>query len=408
MSEFALSQPHAAFSAYIHGEQHRFTYFLRTIPGMEKYLDPLNKIIDEKLIPNIFGSSFSEDERRLFSLPIRDGGMGIRMLDQSVKLDFELSQMITKPLVNLIIQQSDFIPSKNEESIAKKKASDKKNEIEKKNHDDINSKFEGKLKRAIEEASEKGASTWLSARPSEEHGFALNKSEFRDSLAFRYNRPLKNLPSQCPCGQKYDVTHALNCKRGGFIIIRHNNVRDFEASLLRKICNDVETEPVLTAIQNETLSTGTLRCENARADIRSRGFWRKGQNAFFDVKITNADADSQARQPLNTLLKKHEREKKRLYNDRIMNIEGGSFTPLIFTIKGVMGPECAVYHKHLADRIAEKTGEHYNKVITYIRTKLSFIVLRSALLCIRGSRTSSKVTPNVGEDFGLYATELRI
>ena len=165
---------------------------------------------------------------------------------------------------------------------------------------------------------------------------------------------------------------------------------------------------MLTAIQNESLSTGTLHSENARADIRSRGFWRKGQNAFFDVKITNADADSQARQQLDTLLKKHEREKKRLYNDRIMNIEGGSFTPLVFTIKGVMGPECAVYHKHLADRIAEKTGENYSKVISYIRTKLSFIILRSALLCIRGSRVSSKATPDVGGDYGLYATELKI
>ena len=164
----------------------------------------------------------------------------------------------------------------------------------------------------------------------------------------------------------------------------------------------------MTSLQNETLANGAVRSENARADIRSRGFWRKGQNAFFDVKVTNADAASQARQPLNTLLKKHERDKKRLYNDRIMNIEGGSFTPLVFTIKGVMGPECAVYHKHLAERIAEKTGENYNKVITYIRTKLSFIILQSALLCIRGSRSSSTVRSNVGEDFGLYATELRI
>ena len=59
LSEFALSEPHAAFSAFIHGEQHRFTYFLRTIPGMEKYLNPLNKVIDEKFISAIFGSSFN-------------------------------------------------------------------------------------------------------------------------------------------------------------------------------------------------------------------------------------------------------------------------------------------------------------------------------------------------------------
>ena len=41
------------------------------------------------------------------------------------------------------------------------------------------------------------------------------------------------------------MTHALNCKTGGFIGIRHNRVRDFEAQLLTEICNDVEIEPPL-------------------------------------------------------------------------------------------------------------------------------------------------------------------
>ena len=32
----------------------------------------------------------------------------------------------------------------------------------------------------------------------------------------------------------------MNCKKGGFIIMRHNNVRDFEANLLKTVVNDVE------------------------------------------------------------------------------------------------------------------------------------------------------------------------
>ena len=45
LSEISKKQPHAAFSAYIHGQQHRFTYFLRTIEGMENYLKPLEDAI---------------------------------------------------------------------------------------------------------------------------------------------------------------------------------------------------------------------------------------------------------------------------------------------------------------------------------------------------------------------------
>ena len=51
LADFAKTQPHAAFSAYIHGQQHRFTYFLRTIEGMEDYLKPLGATISNILLP---------------------------------------------------------------------------------------------------------------------------------------------------------------------------------------------------------------------------------------------------------------------------------------------------------------------------------------------------------------------
>ena len=42
----------------------------------------------------------------------------------------------------------------------------------------------------------------------------------------------------------------------------------------------------------------------------------------------------------------------------------------------------------MAEKIAKKSNESYEKVITVIRCKLSFIILRSSLLCIRGSRSN--------------------
>ena len=49
LSDFAKSQPQSAYAAFIHGEQHRFSYFLRTTPGMEIYMEPLDKMIKDKL-----------------------------------------------------------------------------------------------------------------------------------------------------------------------------------------------------------------------------------------------------------------------------------------------------------------------------------------------------------------------
>ena len=50
---FAKTQPQAAYAAFIHGEMHIFTYFLRTIPNMSEFLKPLDDIIDNKLLPAI-------------------------------------------------------------------------------------------------------------------------------------------------------------------------------------------------------------------------------------------------------------------------------------------------------------------------------------------------------------------
>ena len=116
------------------------------------------------------------------------------------------------------------------------------------------------------------------------------------------------MPSQCPCGQNDDVTHAMNCKRGGFIIMRHNNVRDFEENLLKTTLNDVEVEPKLQKIDNEGLNG--LTGDDARPDIRARGVWRQGQNAFFDIRLTNTNARSQKHLSVSAILKKQEKKKR--------------------------------------------------------------------------------------------------
>ena len=46
-----------------------------------------------------------------------------------------------------------------------------------------------------------------------------------------------------------------------------------------------------------------------------------------------------------------------------------------------------MYHSSLAQMISIKKGEQYAKTIAWIRTRTSFALLRSALVCFRGSRT---------------------
>ena len=79
----------------------------------------------------------------------------------------------------------------------------------------------------------------------------------------------------CACGVQFSVDHAMVFQRGGFIIQRHNELRDFEAEMLRMACNDVEVEPVLQEVTGETINHGANKAPDARLDIHARGFWER-------------------------------------------------------------------------------------------------------------------------------------
>ena len=125
---------------------------------------------------------------------------------------------------------------------------------------------------------------------------------------------------------------------------------------------------------------------------------------FFDIRTTNADCATHERRTIKAVLQHNEQEKKRKYNPRIMEVEQGTFTPIVVTVKGVMGPEATRFHKTLAGKIAEKTEEQYQDVTRLIKTKLSFLVQRAALLCLRGSRTM--FTSSVAESCNDFAYSL--
>ena len=80
------------------------------------------------------------------------------------------------------------------------------------------------------------------------------------------------------------------------------------------------------------------------------------------------------------IYKKHENEKKRQYAERVMEIEQGTFTPLVFTTTGGMVDECAKYHSRLEEPTANKKGESYSNTVSWITAKVSFSIVPSTIL----------------------------
>ena len=126
------------------------------------------------------------------------------------------------------------------------------------------------LQRAREFACLKGASSWLTALPIDEHGFALHKSDFRDAVCLRYGWPLLHLPTKCICGTSFTVEHAFTCSHGGYPTLRHNEVRDITAQLMSEVCPNVATEPTLQPVSSERFFHRSANNEcGARLDVKA-------------------------------------------------------------------------------------------------------------------------------------------
>ena len=229
-----------------------------------------------------------------------------------------------------------------------------------------------KLRRAFEVASEKGASAVFSARPVEEYGFAFrSKRDFRDLLELRYVMPISFLPLKCACGAAFTVDHSQICKKGGFISHRHNEMEVLWAQECKKVFADVGLEPHLQPLEGEELRG--IVSDEARSDVRVRGFWGKWKNAFFDFRVFYPHATSYA-YPKNLAsgYRKHSQDKRREYSERVEQVEAGSFTPMIMSSTGGLGPEMSVAVKYLASKIAAKEGSQYSRAVDVLRCKFSF------------------------------------
>lgn len=67
-----------------------------------------------------------------------------------------------------------------------------------------------------------------------------------------------------------------------FVHIRHYEMRNLEAGLLYEVCRTFTGE-VLSLLSSNT-------GDNVRFDMKTRDFYRRGQTAFFDIRVTNLRA----------------------------------------------------------------------------------------------------------------------
>ena len=138
------------------------------------------------------------------------------------------------------------------------------------------------------------------------------------------------------------------------IIIRTLRKEGYKTfSIVTHYLSTPRPSPILYLYKRFHLRSAVTSSE-ARLDIKAGGFWARGVTAFFDVRVTHVNSKCYQSKPTSEVFKEQEEEKKRKYQQRVLDVEMGSFTPLVFGTNGGMGNECQRFLKHLADKIAQK------------------------------------------------------
>ena len=78
------------------------------------------------------------------------------------------------------------------------------------------------------------------------------------------------------------------------------------------------------------------------------------------------------------------------YQQGILDVEQSSFFPLIFSCSGGAAPGATKVMQRLTEKVGKKWSQSYADAMNYIRTKISFALLRKRILRFRGSRSMNR------------------
>ena len=209
----------------------------------------------------------------------------------------------------------------------------------------------------------------------------------------------QHLPTVCDgCGDPFSVSHAMDCKKGGLVVNRHDDVCDEWAGLCGKAINpsSIRDVPLIANSlgdgrrrqpnQNNPSPTTNRQSDSVlRGDIGVYNFWRSGTETIFDVRITDLDnATNRGRDPAKTLAR-HKSEKKRKYSQACAD-HRKHFTPLCFSTDGLPGNESKAAIKRLSSLLAAKWRKPYGNICAYVRSRIAIPLVRASSRCLRAER----------------------
>ena len=194
------------------------------------YFEPVERALRQEFIPALLGLP-KEDIlgrfRELLSQSVKKGGLGIRNpVDSADHVHTTSTDAATHLVCTMLDREREFDYECHNGVVADICKDARKRRLER---DDayLEHWSEGNPaeQRRMERAGKAGA--YLTAVPNRENGTVLSADEFQDNTRLRYNKLPLDLPQHCDgCGAKLTVKHALSCRVGSLVHIRHDDMAD--------------------------------------------------------------------------------------------------------------------------------------------------------------------------------------
>ena len=394
LSKVATRYPQTAYAGLAFSLQAEWQYVQRVIPHLDEAFAPMELAIAQIFIPALLNCTIEEVTplRSLIALPVRHGGLGIMDPTTTSTSNYLASTAITSLLTNSLVHSKPLCAQEHRKTAATKRA-DAKTRL-KDRHDGILSKLLAAStpfdrQHIIRSASSTGA--WLTTLPNLLNGSDLSTDEFRDGVRLCLGIKPTALPLCCDgCDERFTIEHAMSCRKGGLILHQHNDLVTTWGQLCGQahIPSTVSDKPLIHPSRDIPI-TGTNRTipsPELRGDLAVYGFWSSGQTAIFDVRITDTDQPSNRKSAASKVLLRHEKEKKDKYG-ALCIARRRTFTPLVFSIDGLLGKEATAASKRLATSLASKWKRSYSEVCGSIRSRISIALVRSSSRCLRAECT---------------------
>ena len=391
LARVAKRFPQTAYAGLTKSLQTEWTYLQRVVPDIANSFAPIEEAITTNFLPALFDGE--PPDRDLTQLPVRMAGMGIPDPWRHAQRHYQTSRMMTEA-VNTSLMTGAELDTSSYGRESTRILMDHRAVQEVDMEWQLNPLLEAATKadeRRMRRSRATGA--WLTATPSDAYGTALSCMEFRDAVRIRNGMIPLGLPAFCDgCRTaRFTVGHAFQCKQGGLVRARHEEV----AGEWHQLCaqaltpSAVSDEPTIPTYQNQQGEDQSHRVPELRGDVAVHGFWTRGTTAVFDIRVTDTDANSYRNTDPAKVLKRQEKEKKDKYGETCRQAHM-HFTPLVFSVDGMEGEETTAAQKRLASRLAAKWKRKYSQVCGFIRSRLAFTLVRSASRCLRGTRNNNQ------------------